>query len=125
METLSINHSNGNSTNYQLLKDGNNLPIAYHSETSKQVIEALELARTKQIRVKIHLGDVATGKDWNEQFDVTGYVRLSRGNKARFPILVYNTRSFGGGSILDHCIVKIVTSKGNSILYTAKNYNQN
>lgn len=107
---------------YQLIEDGENLPIAYHLETKPEVIAALERARKNRQRIKIYFGDVETGKDWHEEHDTIGYVGLSRGYEARFPILVYNERSNGGGIILDHCIVKIKEAKGNYVLYQAKNY---
>lgn len=122
MNTLTINHSNGNSTTYQLINDGDNLPIAYHEETSPEVISALERARIGKRRVKIYLGDTATGRDWNEENDTIGYVGLSRGANARYPILVYNKKSCGGGSLLDNCIVKIKESKGGRVLYQSPKY---
>jgi len=122
MNKLTINHSNGNSTTYQLVNDGDKLPIAYHEETSLEVINALETARTCKLRVKIYLGDTETGRDWNEEHDTIGYIGLSRGQDARYPILVYNKRSYGGGALLDNCIIKIKESKGNKILYQSPKY---
>ena len=124
MEQLTINHSNGNSTTYKLFKGNKDMPIAYHAETTPLVVNALENARVNGYRVKIYLGDVATGKCWNEEHDIFGYVRLSKGKTAYYPILVYNVSSYGGGSILDHCIVKIRESKGNRVLYQAHNFKQ-
>ena len=43
------------------MEDGQNLPIAYHEETPKEVINALEFARKNRIRVKLYFGDVKTG----------------------------------------------------------------
>lgn len=124
MRTLTVNHNNGNSTTYQLIEDGNNLPIAYHVETSQEVIQALEFARKNRIRVKLYFGDKETGRDWCEEHDTVGYIGMSRGHEARWPILVYNERSYGGGAILDHCILKVKESKGNRVLFQAANYQQ-
>lgn len=124
MKTLIIDHKNGHSTTYQLIEDGQNLPLAYHAETNKGVIDTLEYCRKNRIRVRLHYGDIETGRDWNEEHDVMGYVSMSKGHKARFPILVYNERAYGGGSILDHCIIKICAAKGKRILYKAENYQQ-
>ena len=107
---------------YQLIEDGNDLPIAYHVETPQAVINVLERARKNRQRIKLYYGDVKTGRDWHEEHDVVGYIGLSRGYEARFPILVHNERSYGGGSILDHCIVKIRESKGSHTLYVLSNY---
>ena len=122
MNTLTIKHSNGNETTYQLIQDGNDLPIAYHVETSAKVIEVMERARKNKERVKLYYGDAATGKDWNQEHDTTGKIGLSRGRDARYPILVYNSRSYGGGSILDHCIVKIKIE--GRVYYQHPNYQQ-
>lgn len=124
MKTLIIDHKNGHSTTYQLIEDGQNLPLAYHAETNKRVIDTLEYCRKNRIRVRLHYGDIETGRDWNEENDVTGYIGLSKGYEARFPILVYNERSYGGGSILDHCIIKICAANGKRVLYKAENYQQ-
>lgn len=123
MKTLEINHKNGNTTVYKLIEDTGDLPIAYHNETPEDVILVLERIRKNRQRVKLHYGDIATGKDWNEENDVTGYISLSKGYQARFPILVFNDRSMGGSSVLDHRIVKIKSTSGD-VLYQAENYEQ-
>jgi hypothetical protein len=122
MKTLIINHKNGDSSTYLLIEDNSNLPIAYHEKTNINVINALEFCRKNKIRIKLNLGNIKTGISWNEKNDITGSVGLSRGNEARFPILVYNERSFGGGSILDNCILQIKETNGTRIFYTAKNF---
>ena len=60
MKTLTINYNKGNVITYKLMEDGQNLPIAYHEETSKEAINALEFARKNRIRVKLYFGDVKT-----------------------------------------------------------------
>jgi len=124
MKNLTIDHKNGNFTTYQLIEDGGNLPIAYNEKTSQKVIDALEHCRKNNIRIKLYYGDIETGMDWHEENGVIGYIRLSRGFDARFPILVYNARSMGGGVIIDHCIIRITTSSGKKELYKAANYQQ-
>jgi len=124
MNTLTINYRNGDSTTYQLIDGGKDMPIAYHKETSQGVINALETARKKRERVKVYLGDTDTGKCWNEEHDIFGYIGLSKGHKAYFPILVAKANSYGGGSLLDHCIVKIRESKGGRVLFQSANFQQ-
>ena len=68
------------------------------------------------------MGDTKTGKCWNEENDVFGYVGLSKGRDAYYPILISKANSFGGGTILDHCIIKIRESKGDNILYQSENF---
>lgn len=122
MRTLTIDHKNGHSTTYQLIEDGNDLPIAYHVETPQNLINVLERARKNRQRIKLYLGDPKTGKDWHEEHETVGYIGLSRGTEARYPILVYNERSYGGGSLMDNCIVKIKEAKGKCVLYKVANY---
>lgn len=117
MNTLTINHDNGHSSVYQLIIDGNNLPIAYKRETQQPVIDVLERCRKNRTRIIVDYGDTKTGRSWNEEFNTKGYVGLSRGFQARFPILVYNSRSLGGGSLLDDCIIKITETKTGKVLY--------
>jgi len=107
MKTLTIDHKNGHKSEYQLINDSGDLPIAYHKGTKQEIVNILERARENRDRIKIFLGDTKTGRNWNEEHDTTGYIGLSRGHKALFPILVNNTRSMGGSSLMDHCIVKI------------------
>jgi len=88
----------------------------YHLETRQNVINVLENARLNNYRIRVHYGDTSTGRDWNEMHYVTGYVGRSTGS-IKIPLLVYNKRSYGGGAMLDHCIVKITESKGKRVLY--------
>src|SRR5690606_29289836 len=66
-----------------------------------------------------------TGKVWNEEYDTTGYIGASLGYyDLRYPILVHNARSHGGGSIYAESILKIVTTVGKNVLYQADNFQQ-
>lgn len=121
---LEIKHSNGNTTKYQLIEGGKDMPIAYHSETSVEVINALESARKRRTRTRVYLGNTATGECWNEEHDIFGYIGLSKGHKAYFPIFVHNSNSIGGGSLLDNCIIKLKESKGGKVLYQSANFQQ-
>lgn len=94
---------------------------SYDMGTRQGVINVLENARLNNYRIRVHYGDVATGRDWNDTHDVTGYVGRSTGS-IKIPLLVYNKRSMGAGGMLDNCIVKITEAKGKRILYQHKNY---
>lgn len=122
--TLTIKHASGGETTYQLIEGAKDMPIAYHYSTDSEVINALERARKNKTRVRIYLGNTATGECWNEEHDIFGYIGLSKGREAYFPILVHNTNSFGGGSLLDHCIIKIKESNGGRVLYQNKKFIQ-
>lgn len=78
----------------------------YKKTTNDDVIRMLEHARNNHIRITLDYGDAKTGRSWGEQYDITGYVGRSTGS-IKIPLLIYNNRSMGGGSILDDCIISI------------------
>lgn len=97
---------------------------SYHESTAEAVIIALENVRRTKIRVELSLGYThgpRAGEDWNEHYDVVGYVGRSTGER-KVPLLVFNKRSLGGPAILDHCIIRIRKSKGKTVLYQHPNY---
>lgn len=123
MENLIIDHKNGHTSEYRLIPDGQDLPIAYRLPISDKLISILEYHRKNRTRLRFYWGDTDTGQDWGETFDVDGRIGLSRGSKARFPILLHNSRSLGGGS-LSSSIVKITTAKGKNLVYIHPNYKE-
>lgn len=72
-------------------------------------------------RVRIFLGDPDTGKDWNEENDVTGYIGRSNGPKPVL-ILLPNARSLGGGSISTAHIVKLIEIGTGLVLWQNPKY---
>jgi hypothetical protein len=94
---------------------------SYHVETSDEVIRILEICRTNKTRIVLDYGDTESGKSWGDKYGITGYVGRSTGG-IKIPILMYNSKSIGGGAILDHCIISIKTSIGRAPLYTHPNY---
>lgn len=93
----------------------------YHDETEPEIVAILERLRSNQTRVRFHWGDVKTGEDWGDEYDVKGRIGRSTGT-SKIPILLYNTSSNGGGAILDHCIVKISETRGVRLIYQHPNY---
>ena len=92
---------------------------AYHKDTPDDVIRIIENARKHNQRIRLFYGDRVTGIDWLELYDTIGTIGRSTG-QYKVPLLIKNSRSFGGGAILDHCIVKITRDK--ETIYQAKNY---
>ena len=78
----------------------------YHADTPKSLRDILEAIRLRGQRIRLYYGDTKTGKDWGDIYDVTGKISRSMG-PCKIPILIHNSRSMGGGAILDHCIVRI------------------
>ena len=92
----------------------------YDTRTPGEVIRVLENARLNRTRLHISLGetfaDRNVGFDWLEEFESYGSIGRSMG-PIKVPLLIANTRSLGGGAILDHCIVRIRESAGGRVLY--------
>lgn len=91
----------------------------YNVNTPDTVINQLENARLNRYRIRLFYGDINTGRDWLEVYNTIGYIGRSTG-KIKIPILIYNSRSLGGGAILDHCIIKITVDR--ETVYKNKNY---
>lgn len=79
---------------------------AYHLDTPDDLIMILERLRESRERITVDYGDVNTGQSWNEEFDITGRIGRSSGS-IKIPLLVHNARSYGGGGLLDNCILSI------------------
>lgn len=86
----------------------------YHDSTPEAVTRALEFARQSRTRVRVWYGDADTGRAWPEENDVLGYIGRFTGTR-KIPLLVHNARATGGGGLLDHCIVRIDTTSGNTL----------
>lgn len=84
--------------------------ISYHENTPDAVIRVLENAMRTNKRIRIFYGDTETGRDWMEIYDTIGTIGKSCGQN-KIPLLIKNSRSYGGGAILTHCIVKITIDK--------------
>lgn len=94
----------------------------YDSRTPRAVMDALENARLSKKRIRLHYGDIATGRDWLDEWDVSGTVGRSTG-PIKIPLIIANARSCGGPGILDHCIVRIRTTVAPFVdLYRHKKY---
>lgn len=90
---------------------------SYHQDTPQAVIDVLESVRNNDTRIRLFLGDVHTGRSWNEEYDVMGTIGRSTG-PVKVPLIINNARSTGGPAILDHCIVRIIETKTKRVLYT-------
>ena len=94
--------------------------ISFDEKTPQRVCEILSNAYNTKTRIRVFYGDPETGTDWNEEYSTIGTVGRSTG-QYKIPLLISNSRSYGGGSILDHCIVKITIDK--KTVYQHPKYN--
>jgi hypothetical protein len=90
----------------------------YCNETPNDLITILEQLRENRTRITLDYGDVKTGRSWGDTCDITGRLSRSMG-PTHIPILVNNSRSLGGGGILDHCIISIrhANKKQGGVIY--------
>lgn len=107
---------NGNTIRYRR-HDG----IYFHAETPVEVVRALNAAHQARTRIRIHLGDRETGQDWLEEHETEGYLGNSTG-PLKVPLLLHNRRSLGGGAVLDHCIVRIIETRTDRVVYSHPAY---
>ena len=86
--------------------------VEFDAETPQRVIDLLlyYMNSMPKQRIRVFYGDTKTGKDWGEEYDTMGYVGRS-GGQVKIPLLVNNSRSWGGGSILDGRIVRITVNR--------------
>jgi hypothetical protein len=96
--------------------------IYYRTDTPAPVVAILEQSRSCRERLRLHLGNTQTGRDWLEEWDVEGHIGNSIG-PLKVPLLIYNRRSSGGPAILDQCIVKIRrTGSNGAVIYQHPTY---
>lgn len=123
-ETAIYTVGNGNVIRYKRYNG-----VYYHANTPDAVVRVLDNARSNKHRIRIHYGETDpnkpdVGRDWNDEHDMEGRIGNSMG-PLKIPILLNNSRSMGGGGLLDHCIVKIrYTGKNGSTLYVHPNYQE-
>lgn len=104
-----------NKTKYNL-KYADMTGTYYHAETPTVVCDILEESRISCKRLKIEYGDIKTGRLWG---DIT-ICRVGRSTGSiKIPLEIKNSRSTGGGALLDNCIVKIshANKKDGGVIY--------
>lgn len=95
--------------------------LHFNEKTSLKLQTLITHLSHSRERVRIWYGDINTGKAWPEEHDVTGFIGRSTGEKP-IPLLINNSRSFGGGGLLDHCIVRIDRIEGKRTIYQHDNF---
>ncbi len=96
---------------------------SFDSETPLQVCFILNEYMNKSPRKRLILdyGDSITGQSWGEVNDIRGTIGRSTGT-VKIPLLIKTSRSYGGGAILDNCIVKITDSETKKVIYQHEKY---
>ena len=97
--------------------------IQFDSVTPDKVVRLILSLMNSRKRIRLDYGDAETGKSWGEVYDIEGRIGRSTGS-IKIPLLVHNSRSIGGGSVLTGCIVKIeyANKKEGGVLYEHPTY---
>jgi hypothetical protein len=93
--------------------------MSFGIETPDRVCQILESASNTRQRLRIFYG--ADGKVWNEEYDILGCIGRSTGS-IKIPLMIKNSRSLGGGGVLDDCIVRIQDVATKRVLYHNEAY---
>ncbi|GAO20864.1 MULTISPECIES: hypothetical protein [Comamonadaceae] len=88
--------------------------------TDPQAARVLEACRRDGRKVRLMLGDTATGRCWLEEHGVVGCIGRSTGT-LKVPLLV-EPGAGGGGSILTDCLLRIVEWDTGRDLYRHRAY---
>lgn len=110
---------NGTEQTFKVTDEG----TYYHVGTPDSLVHILEKARTSQTKLKIYLGDTATGRDWMEESDKTGFISRSNG-PIKIPILMKYLGAPGGTDLMPENILKLSVVSLGTILYQNKLYHQ-
>ena len=95
--------------------------FTFNDNTNDKVKQVLTSCYNRKNRIRVVYGDINTGNDWLEEYEILGYVGKSTGiNPA--PLLINNSRSFGGGAILTGSILKIVDTQTKQVLFQHEKY---
>lgn len=74
--------------------------------TSLELAKVLEGCRKSKRKVRLVLGDTATGEVWLDEYDVVGTIGRSAGS-LKMPLLIEDWES-GGGAILTACVLAVI-----------------
>jgi len=113
---------NGHIMKYKIVKmeDYDNTELYYPGDLPDHLIQHLEYFRKNGTRLRFYYGDIQTGRDYNEYYDIRGHLGFTTGDM-KIPILVHNSRSYGGPALFSH-IVKAEVSKTKEVFYIHPKY---
>lgn len=94
----------------------------FDGRTPEKVQKALETYRKSGEKVRIFYGDVVTGRDWLDEYDMIGRVGRSMG-PMKSPLLIAPGEC-GGPSMLTSCIVRIIDIASGNEVYRHAQYHR-
>ena len=91
--------------------------MSFNVKTPDKLCQIISRLYKDGKRYRFDFGNVETGESWKETYDIDGYIGRSTGI-CKMPILIYNSRSMGGGAILTDCILSITEIKTKKLVYS-------
>lgn len=117
VKTMGEKFNNILCTDGRKYKESRLTELCYDINTPDNLCNTIDSLLTNRKRVVLNYGNVETGESWNEIHDIKGRIGRSTGI-IKIPLLVYNTRSLGGGAVLDKAIIEIKESVGGRVIYS-------
>lgn len=100
-------------------KQSKNTELCYKENTPNELCVIIDKLFNNRERIVIDYGNTTTKESWNEVHDIKGRIGRSTGI-VKIPLLVYNSRCYGGGALSDNSILSIKSTKGNNLIYQLK-----
>lgn len=95
--------------------------LEVYDRVNESLMMVICSACTYHSRVRIWYGDRDSGRSWNEEYDVVGRIGRTTG-KIKIPILVYNSRCYGGPAISVGSIIRIDDIEDKRTLWKVSNF---
>ena len=101
------------------LKKENKLKV--YKNVNEALLNTLLNSYNFKFRIRIWYGDLETGRSWNEEYDTMGIIGRTTG-KIKTPILINNSRSYGGLPVSIGSVIRIDDIKGKKTLWKVSNF---
>jgi hypothetical protein len=95
--------------------------LKVYNKVDESLMNTICLACKNHNRVRIWYGDRDSGRSWNEEYDVVGRIGRTMG-VIKIPILVYNSRCYGGPAISVGSIIRIDDIEDKRTLWKVSNF---
>lgn len=101
------------------LKDKN--VVEAYTQVDNCLMAVLSECYRQKRRIRVWYGDRKTGHSWYEDFETTGYIGKSCG-KFNVPLIISNSRSFGGGALSVGSLIRVDDIKTHETLWKVPNF---
>ena len=102
------------------LKDKNDVEV--YTQVDYYLMAVLSECYRQKKRVRVWYGDGKTGHSWYEDCETTGRVGLSNGKIFKIPLIIANSRSWGGGALSVGSLIRVDDIKARKTLWKVPNF---